>query len=62
MFDEGLSLLVALVDIVGEITNLERACVLLCHSCDALLHVVELVHVLSDLFVLLVHILLDLYG
>ena len=60
MLDECLGLLVALVDFIGEVAHLERACVLLGHSRDLLLHVVKLVHVFTDLLILLVHVLLDL--
>ena len=60
MLDEGLGLLLPLVDFIGEVAHLERACILLCHRLDLLLHVVKLVHVLADLLVLLVHVLLDL--
>ena len=60
MLDEGFGLLVALVDVIGEVAHLEGTCVLLGHGRDLLLHVVELVHVFTDLLVLLMHVLLDL--
>ena len=57
--DEGVTVLVLLVDIVGEVSDSEGTGVLLGHARNLLLHEVELIHVLLDLLVLLVHLLLD---
>ena len=62
MLYKCLGLLIALIDFICEVAHLKRACVLLCHGLDTLLHVVKLIHILANLFVLLVHILLNLDG
>ena len=62
MLNECISLLIALIDFICEVTHLERASVLLCHGLDTLLHVIKLIHILANLIVLQVHILLDLNG
>ena len=62
MLHKSIGLLIALIDIICEIADLERAGIFFGHGLDSLLHVVELIHIFSDLFVFLVHIFLDLDG
>ena len=62
MLNESFSLLISLVDIIGEISHLEGTGIFLGHGLDALLHIVELFHILTDLLILLEHVLLDLNG
>ena len=62
VFDKALGRHVLLVDIVSKVANLKIASIFLCHGLYTLPDSGELFHVLADLFILLVHLLLDRDG